>query len=483
MTLSSRLFLALSVAPFLVAQTKYQTDLIAMSPLGFWPLNNNSNDLSGHGNPGTPSSSMAFSTNLTSPVEPNFLPFNGVSEVFAVPANASFNLSALQPMTLTAWIKTDAQGLGSMFILGKADPKAVTGFALVVDNGDLGAPMNSGRLAFTLIASGTTLLTVESTNAVNDGRWRMVTATYDGSGSASGVHLYIDGNNTATTTLVNAVGSGSILNTSPLTVGNVSDLGNPFEGSLSGPALFGFALTPAQVLQLAADASASRAVLGQFAFGGGWYSAVYFSNASLNQVSFTVNFLGDDGNPLTVPSISSSSKTLTLPAGGSAVIEAPNAGTTVIQGYVSVVLPVGVTGYGVFRQSITGIADQEAVAPLTYPGVTNQTLIYDETSFVTGVAIVNPSNVVTTVAVTAEDINGNVIGTSSLVLQPSTKTVAALRNISGLSPVVGNRGNVKFSVTSGSVLVLGLRFNGSAFTSIPAVSQRQLFDFSGEPLF
>ena len=52
MTLSTRLFLALSVAPFLVAQTKYQTDLIAMGPLGFWPLNNNVNDVSGHGNTG-----------------------------------------------------------------------------------------------------------------------------------------------------------------------------------------------------------------------------------------------------------------------------------------------------------------------------------------------------------------------------------------------------------------------------------------------
>jgi hypothetical protein len=109
MTLSTRLFLALSVAPLLVAQTKYQTDLIAMSPLGFWPLNNNPNDLSGHGNTGAPSMGMSFSNNLTSPVEGNFLPFNGGSEVFAVPPNALYNLSALQPMTATAWIKTDAQ--------------------------------------------------------------------------------------------------------------------------------------------------------------------------------------------------------------------------------------------------------------------------------------------------------------------------------------------------------------------------------------
>src|SRR5579862_713558 len=129
MSLSSRLFLALSVAPLLVAQTKYQTDLISMSPLGFWPLNGNSNDVSGHGNAGVPTATMSFSNNLTSPVEPNFLPFNGGNSVFSVPPTTSYNLTALQPMTITAWIKTDCQGVGSMFILGKADPNTITGFA------------------------------------------------------------------------------------------------------------------------------------------------------------------------------------------------------------------------------------------------------------------------------------------------------------------------------------------------------------------
>ena len=32
------------------------------------------------------------------------------------------------------------------------------------------------------------------------------------------------------------------------------------------------------------------------------------------------------------------------------------------------VLPIGVTGYGVFRQSVPGAADQEAVVPLRYAG-------------------------------------------------------------------------------------------------------------------
>ncbi len=484
MTLSSRLFLVLSIAPLLVAQTKYQTDLISMSPLGFWPLNNSSVDVSGHGNTGGPSMGMSFSTNLPPPVEPNFLAFNGGAEVFTVPANALYNLSALQPMTATAWIKTDAQGLGSMVIMSRADSNP-TGWALLVDNGDLGAPMNGGRLALVFAAIGTPTLVVESTNAVNDGRWRMVTATYDGSGSASGVHLYIDGNNTATTTLVNTVGSGSILNNGPLTIGNNATGTDPFEGSISGPAVFGVALTPAQVVQLAGDSNASRAILGQFVFGGGWYTALYFSNGSLNSVTFTVNFIGDDGNPLNVPALNASSKTVTLAPGGSTVLEAPNVGSFA-EGYVSVALPVGVTGYGVFRQSVSGLPDQEAVVPLVYPNVTTLTMVYDDINAITGIAIVNPSTVATSIAITVEDINGNVIATSTspLVLQPGTKQIGLLRSIlPGLNSVAGNRGIAKFTIPNGGIVVLGLRAKGVALTSVPTVSNRVLFDFTGEQFF
>jgi hypothetical protein len=312
----------------------------------------------------------------------------------------------------------------------------------------------------------------------------MVTATYDGSGSASGVHLYIDGNNATTTTLASAVG-GSILNTAPLTIGNATDGLSPLEGSISGPALFGVALTPAQITQLATDANAAKAILGQFVFGGGWYTALYFANGSLNPVTFTVNFIGDDGNPLNVPALNGTSKTITLAAGGSTVLEAPNVGSFA-EGYVSVLLPVGVTGYGVFRQSIPGLPDQEAVVPMVYPNVTTLTMVYDEIISTTGIAIVNASNVATSITITVEDVNGNVIATSvnPLVLQPGTKQVGLLKSIvPGLSGVVGNRGIVKFTVPSGGMVVLGLRAKGIALTSIPTVGNRVLFDFIGEPFF
>jgi P pilus assembly chaperone PapD len=215
--------------------------------------------------------------------------------------------------------------------------------------------------------------------------------------------------------------------------------------------------------------SAPSSVLPQFAFGGGWYSALYFTNLTGSPVSFPVSFVGDEGTPLTIPSLGGSTVEVNLAAFSSAVIEAPNAGN-LHQGYAAFTLPIGVSGYGVFRQSLPGEQDQEAVVPLSVAGATSNTLTWDETNLITAVAVVNPSPTAETVALTLWDDNGTVIGTSSIALPPNSKTATTLRSLPGLSGMVGKRGSAQFSVSSGSVAVLGLRFNGLAFTSIPTTT-------------
>jgi hypothetical protein len=211
-------------------------------------------------------------------------------------------------------------------------------------------------------------------------------------------------------------------------------------------------------------------ILSQFAFGGGWYSALYFTNSSAASVSFTVNFTADSGTPLSVPSIGGSSTTVNLAPNATAILEAPNVGN-LSQGYVTASLPGGVIGYGVFRQSVQGVPDQEAVVPLASSTSTSSTLSWDDTAYTTAVAIANPSVVPVTVSITVWNGSGAVIGTSSIPLAAGAKTEATLRSIPGLSSVVGNRGSAQFTVNSGSVAVLGLRFNGAAFTSIPTAQE------------
>ncbi len=210
-------------------------------------------------------------------------------------------------------------------------------------------------------------------------------------------------------------------------------------------------------------------LLPQLAFGGGWYSALYFTNITSAAVSFPVTFTADNGSPLTLPSVGGTSTTVNVPAQGTAIIEAPNAaGSALAEGYAAFTMPPGVSGYGVFRQSVAGRADQEAVVPFSTANASMSTLVWDDTTYITAIAVVNAGAVAASIAVTLWDNNGNMVGTSTISLPAGQKTEATLRSLQGLSGMVGLRGRAFFAATSGNVAVLGLRFNGSAFTSIPA---------------
>lgn len=213
-----------------------------------------------------------------------------------------------------------------------------------------------------------------------------------------------------------------------------------------------------------------QSILPDFVFGGGWSSAIYFGNTTGSAVSFPVTFIGDDGNPMTVPSVGGSSAMVSLAPNGTASIQTVKTGP-LIQGYASVSLPAGVTGYGVFHYSAPGFPDQEAVVRLSSTVATGSTLVWDDTNFLTAVAIVNPSPVSTIVAITLRGAGGAPLGTSTVPLGPRSKLAVVLRTLPGLAGMVGNQGTADFTVTTGNVVVMGIRYTGSAYTSIPTVQQ------------
>jgi hypothetical protein len=287
--------------------------------------------------------------------------------------------------------------------------------------------------------------------------WTHLAITYNGSqalGYANGV-LVVSG--------VATLGN----NTAPLTIGN-SGTCAPFAGLIDDVQLYNRPLSQLEIQSIMQPAAVSTVtqILPQLAFGGGWYTALYFTNISSTPVSFTVNFIGNDGNPLNVPAVNGSSVTVNLAARGTTRTEIPNTGP-LVQGYVSAALPAGVAGYAVFRQSVPGVNDQEAVVPLSGTTATTSTLLFDDTKYVTGVAVVNLASVSTTISVLARDNQGNTIGTSSIPLAAHAKTAVVLRDLAGLAGVAGAVGSVDFTASIGNLAALGLRFNGAAFTSIP----------------
>ena len=372
-------------------------------------------------------------------------------------------------------------------------------------------PLSRESISIQVVSGGQSIAFVStSSNVVLTGHaYRPVNATGGqcGNGSLSGTYGYVmtgaaadangeyfyseagqitaDGNGNLTDTNMFNLGGGgtSVSSTSGTYTINSDCSGTATINYPDGKFFYDMALAEGNnVLFLEADAGTAvagtgqlqsiRVVLPQFVFGsvtgGGWYSALYFTNSNSNSVSFTVNFTTNGGTPLTVPSLGGSSVAVTIAPHGTAILEAPNTGSF-NDGFASVTLPAGVTGSGIFRQSVTGRADQEAVVPFAPATSTTSTLAWDETGgAVTAVAIANPSAVAASVEITVWDTSGTLIGTSPPVLLPANSKIAGgLDGLSGLS-LAGIRGSAQFTVSTGNVAVLGLQFAGVAFTSVPA---------------
>jgi hypothetical protein len=413
--------------------------------------------------------SALYFTNLTgSPVS---FPVNFVGD-----AGAPLNVPALGGSTTNVNLAAygtaliEAPNVGSL-VQGYAAftlPAGVFGYGLfrqsVAGQQDQEAVVqlcSTASTANTLTWDETTFVTAVAVVNPSSTAANVTVTLYDESGNTIGTSLIsLPPNGKAATTLRSLPGLSGMVGKRgsalfSVSAGSVAVLGLRFDG---------LAFTSIPTTGSAGTTSASS-VLPQFAFGGGWYSALYFTNLTGSPVSFPVNFVGDAGAPLNVPALGAATN-VNLAAYGTALIEAPNVGS-LVQGYAAFTLPAGVFGYGVFRQSVAGQQDQEAVVQLCSTASTANTLTWDETTFVTAVAVVNPSSTAANVTVTLYDESGNTIGTSLISLPPNGKAATTLRSLPGLSGMVGKRGSALFSVSAGSVAVLGLRFDGLAFTSIP----------------
>ncbi len=106
-----------------------------------------------------------------------------------------------------------------------------------------------------------------------------------------------------------------------------------------------------------ADLASASYALPQLAFGGGWYTALYFSNTTNAATTAVVKFYGPNGTPLSVPLSGAgpvSEHTLNINPNATAFLEALDVGD-LQQGWAKGTLPAGVIGYGVFRQTVEGL--------------------------------------------------------------------------------------------------------------------------------
>lgn len=212
--------------------------------VGYWPLNEGTGtqagDASGQGNTGTLVASPTWITGKLGPA----LTFNGTNQIMSVSTPNNLNFQDNTPLSFVAWVKSSNAVGGEK------------GIASTVTNGSTGGVIfnmshfSGGKIGLEIVntARSAGRAAYEST-AVNDGVWHHVVATYDGSGSTSGIIFYIDGISKTTVSVTNT-SPGSIANAASFFVGGVSQASHGFPGSIDDVRIYNRVLGATEITNL-----------------------------------------------------------------------------------------------------------------------------------------------------------------------------------------------------------------------------------------
>jgi len=202
-----------------------------------WPLNEDAgiiaHDVGSANNTGTLTNVGAGTFGWTNGVEGSAVTLtNGTTTTvnnggFITVGNAaSLNFESTNTFSISAWMKVAPGSSQDATIVGKM--RQVSPFG---SNEHTGYELNYSTLAGTnyigvwIVNDFTTKrIDVRSDYPVNDGNWHQVAFTYDGSGLAAGVNIYIDGvRDSATSVLSDTLGTNTIQNNVSFEIGSRDD--------------------------------------------------------------------------------------------------------------------------------------------------------------------------------------------------------------------------------------------------------------------
>ncbi|HEV3330291.1 MAG TPA: hypothetical protein VG096_04875 [Bryobacteraceae bacterium] len=235
---------------------------------------------------------------------------------------------------------------------------------------------------------------------------------------------------------------------------------------LSLLAAFLFAFTIARAQQ--------TLIIPQIVDGGAWQTTIVVINTSSGQTSASLRFYQDIGQSGTQPwyptflESSLSMQNFLLPAQGALFLHTSGtaAATTIGWGQVTEMDSLGaVAAYAIFTQRIPGHPDQDGTAPATTAG--SRILVpFDNTdNAVTSIAIANPTLLTETISVTTQNGSATANGQLSIVLPAQGHS--SFDFPTRFPSTVGQSGLAEFYCAGGTISILALKFNSSAFTTMP----------------
>jgi|GEM_PF-1255986 len=215
--------------------------------VGWWPGDNNPNDLSSYANNATLQNGATYAPGMVA----SAFSFPGASNLasvtVAVPVAGSLDFSTNVPFTIDAWVNTTSTGTAIIVDKrsGTGNQGSTYGYSLYVYGGNLGFQLGSG-LYGNYIAAGP---------LINDGQWHFVALTVDRAAKLG--RLYVD--NVLVLTANTAAVEGNVSNTGGFLIGQRNISGPvPFAGSIDEVEVFNRLLLPAEMAAIYNAGSAGK---------------------------------------------------------------------------------------------------------------------------------------------------------------------------------------------------------------------------------
>ena len=163
--------------------------------------------------------------------------FNGSSYI-TLANESNFDFDRTNPFTLSFWTKYSGNAVE---LIADKGPNTGPGYTI--------RTQTDGNLRFILRSTVGNEIRVHTSSPTNDNNWHNIVMSYDGSSTAAGLSIYVDGN------LVPKVVDSdtltvSILNNDPLVIGKLSTDTNYFTGSIDEIQIWNVELSSTDVTDL-----------------------------------------------------------------------------------------------------------------------------------------------------------------------------------------------------------------------------------------
>ena len=180
-----------------------------------------------------------------------YLVFDGIDDDILLTPPNDFSFQWTDTWSIDGWVFPQSTSVGIYIALSKWDGSIPRGWFLIILGFSAGL---SGSLRFQLRPGPSGYLDVYSNTGVVFDQWNHVSVTYDGSGTNAGVTFYINGVATSKPNFTSSLGggpitSGTIINSEPVTINSIPDLGSYAVDYLQSMKVYNKELSSSEVLQ------------------------------------------------------------------------------------------------------------------------------------------------------------------------------------------------------------------------------------------